>query len=402
MTTAPPLRRLAPAVTVAACYGAAVLLWFAFGRSVIPGRWLAVHLFTLGVLSNVVLALSDHFARTLLHSRSGHGPATRLVLLNGGVALVLAGLPTGWAVLLATGATVATAAVLWQYLDLRRMRRSALGSRFAFVVRGYERACGAFVHGALIGLLLGVGVLDGRWYGAARLAHLHVNLLGWGGLTLLATIVFFGPTMLRRRIEPGAEDGAAQALQWASAGLTVATIALLLTGAEAPVSTWARLLAGAGLAVYAAATTSIWLAVGRTAARAPASLERVLITAVGVWFVAVTWADAVVVAAGAWQYLDALGTALVLGVLLQAIIVALTYLGPMLRGATAADRGALRSRLQRLARSKAAALNGGIVLVLVATAGAVGAVPAAATVGWLLIAVVAVVSLSPLIATRAR
>ena len=44
--------------------------------------------------------------------------------------------------------------------------------------------------GALFGALVATSVLGGAWVTAVRMAHLHVNLLGWAGLTLLATIVF--------------------------------------------------------------------------------------------------------------------------------------------------------------------------------------------------------------------
>ena len=74
---------------------------------------------------------------------------------------------------------------------------------------GSSRFVDGFVHGAILGALLGTGVLTGRWYGAGRIAHLHVNILGWAGLTLLATLVFFGPTMVRTRIRQGADDDAA-------------------------------------------------------------------------------------------------------------------------------------------------------------------------------------------------
>jgi nitrite reductase (NO-forming) len=378
---------------IAVFYGVVALVWLAAGRGIIPGRWFGVHVFTLGVLSNLVMAFTDHFARTLLHSDVARGPAYRLVLLNAGVLLVILGLPSGFPVLVGVGATLATAAVMWVYLGLRRMRRQSLTSRFAFVVRGYERACGAFVHGALLGLLMGLDVLGGGWFGAARLAHLHINLLGWGGLTLLATIVFFGPTMLRRRIAPGAETVAAGALRWASTGLSAAAVGLLLTGAGAPLGTWMRVAAGVGLVVYAWATTRIWLPVARVAVTAAGSLERVLITFAGGWFVAVAWADAVVVMTGTWRVLDALGAALLLGVLLQAIIAALAYLGPMVRGRTPTARSALRGRLQRLALAKAAMLNLGAGIVVVASvAGGAGV----STAGWLLIALATVISAWPL------
>jgi nitrite reductase (NO-forming) len=392
-----PFQPLAPAVTVALLYGVAALVWLAIREQFDVSRWLALHLFTLGVLSNLVMALADHFARTLLHSQVGHGPRSRLVLLNIGVLSVLVGLPTGQRVAVGAGATLATAAVTWLYADVRRQRRRSLTSRFAFVVRGYERACGAFIHGALLGLLMGTGLLGGQWYGAARLAHLHVNLLGWGGLTLLATIVFFGPTMLRRRIEPGAEEVAARALKWASVGLSAATLALLLTGLGSPWAIWARLAAGAGLVVYAAAATSIWLPVARVAGSASDSFERRVLPVAAGWYLLVTWGDAVVVLAGAWRFLDALGAALLVGGLLQAILVALVYLGPMLRGRSPAHRAAMRERLQRYSTIRAIALNAGLILIIVATIMRDPAIQAASVAGWLLIAVAVVSSLWPLV-----
>lgn len=398
----PPLRGLLPSVMIAGLHGAAAVTLLAVGPAELTGRWLPLHLFTLGVVSNLVLALTDHFARTLLHTAAGRAHTGRLVVHNLGVVAILFGLSAGVLPLTAAGATLVTAAVTWLYVDLRRARRTSLGSRFAFVVRGYERACGAFIHGALLGLLMGTGLVAGRWYGAARLAHAHVNLLGWGGLTLLATIVFFGPTMLRRRIAEGAEVAAPTALRWASTGLSAGTIALLLTGAGPPFEVPLRLLAGAGLAGYAGAATVIWRSVGSVAGGAAPSVERRLLTAVGIWFVGGAWIDAAVVATGAWGYLDALGAVLLLGVLLQAIVAALIYLGPMLRGATADQRATVRGRLQRLPRAKAAVLNVGIVLVLLAGTGLGDVMPAPAAIGWAMVAAAAVISLAPLLGRAAR
>jgi hypothetical protein len=57
-----PFGSVRPAVIVAGIYLVAAGLW-ASGIAALPGgRWLAVHLFTLGVLSNLVMALTVHFA----------------------------------------------------------------------------------------------------------------------------------------------------------------------------------------------------------------------------------------------------------------------------------------------------------------------------------------------------
>lgn len=146
---------------VALVYAAATLGWVAAGTRLPAGRWPAVHLFTLGVLTNLVLAFSDHFGRALTRTP---GTLTRWqpVVLNIGVLAVLAGLPTGatWAVGL--GAVVTTGVVTASYLRLRRMRTRAVGARFGWIVRVYERAHGAFVHGAVLGALMGLGLLPGR------------------------------------------------------------------------------------------------------------------------------------------------------------------------------------------------------------------------------------------------
>ena len=62
-----------------------------------------------------------------------------------------------------------------------------------------------------------------------RIAHLHVNLL-LGGLTLLATIVFFGPTIARTRIREGADVRAACAVRLGAIGLGVGVAGIVGTG----------------------------------------------------------------------------------------------------------------------------------------------------------------------------
>jgi nitrite reductase (NO-forming) len=204
--------RLRPVAFVAAGYGLASVVWILAGEGLPGGRWLAVHLFTLGVVTNLVLGLSDHFSRALMH-QPGEAQRWQLALTNAGALAVLWGIPSAQSWAVAAGATALTVVVFASYRRLRTLRRTALGPRFSWVVRMYERAHGAFLHGALLGALIGTGVLSGRWIFAARTAHLHVNLLGWAGLTLLATVVFFGPTIGRTRIREGADVRAARALK---------------------------------------------------------------------------------------------------------------------------------------------------------------------------------------------
>jgi nitrite reductase (NO-forming) len=344
------------------------MVWIAVGDRLPGGRWLAVHLFTLGVLTNVVLAFSQHFGRTV--TRASDEPWWwQPAVANVAIALVLIGIPTGTRWATAIGATAVAAVVFDNYWRLRRMRKQAVGARFSWVARIYERAHGSFIHGATLGLLLGAGLLPGSWYGAGRVAHVHVNVLGWAGLTLLATLVFFGPTVVRARIEEGADARARAALHRGATSLTIAVLLLLASGVGATAGTGLRVLAAAGLAVYAWAVTVVCLPVLRVAWAAKPSATRLPMAAVCVWFPAVAWADVAVVATGHMRLLDALGLAALAGVLTQAIATALTYVAPMLRGRTKRAREQIMARLAVGATTRTAAYNLGVIAVTLVAAG---------------------------------
>jgi len=387
---------VAPAAGIAVVYGIATLVWVAVGDRLPGGRWLAVHLFTLGALSNVVTAFAQHFGRTVTRAAEERW-VWQPVALNLGVVLVLVGIPTGMRWLTAAGATTVTAVVFAGYRRLRRMRRQAVGARFAWIARMYERAHGAFVHGATLGLLLGVGVLSGAWYASGRVAHLHVNVLGWGGLTLLATLVFFGPTVVRARIEDGADARAASALRHGATGLTLAVLLLVASGLGGVPGTVLRLLAAAGLGVYARAVTVVCLPVMRVAWHAKPSPARLPLVSLCLWFQAVAWCDVVVIAMGGLRLLDALGVAALAGVLAQAIATALTYVAPMVRAVATTDGHRIMARFERGAAARTATYNLGVAAVTAAAAG--GPALAAtgsrvAATGWALMGLVVVVQIT--------
>lgn len=397
---APPRRRghgpVRVVLSVAAVGVVAAAAWLVAGDVLPGGRWFAVHLFTLGVLSPLVLGLSQHFASTL--TRLDEGPTTSLTLAFAtGAVGVLVAVPSGTRWLLVAGATVASAAVFTGYLRLRRRRKDATGARFGWVVRMYERAHGAFLHGAVLGALLGAGLLPGQWYLPGRVAHLHANVLGWGVLTLLATVVFFGPTILRRQIEPGADERAARRLRHGATGVSVAVLALLASGVGGLAGTGFRLLAAAGIATLAWVGTGTCLPIIRTALRGSPSAGRWPIAGACAWLAVALWADALVVALGAWRWLDALGAAALLGVLLQAIVAAVIHLAPVALGRGRQHRDALRDRIERFGGTRAAMLDLGVVLLVATTAARplLGTDPltgATGRVGWALVAV-AVLSL---------
>jgi len=394
-----PFASLGPVLAIAAMYAVGVFIWMSLGDHVPGGRWFAVHLFTLGVLSNLVVALSHHFTSTLLNVPSPGGQRGRFLLVNLGAVGVLAGFP--FTPVLVAAVTAITVAVAWLLLDLVRMDRAQPGHRFTFVVRGYQWACIAFLVGAVLGLLMGASWIPGQWVVPSRFAHLHLNLLGWGGLTLLATVVFYGPTIMRARMDAVAERRAPRAIALAAGGLGVATAGLIAIGLGGNAATWSRIGAAVGIAVYAAGATMIVVPVLRSTA--VSSAQTWLIRGAAAWFLAVVWVNAGVVAAGRWRLLDALGVALVVGVLAQAILAALGNLAPMVWSRGRDARAGARERLERFPRLRPAVLNLGAIAVVVAAflgrqADVAGAVLARA--GWVLVAVGALAQLALVASAR--
>jgi hypothetical protein len=378
-----PFGPAVPSILVALAYAAALAVWLVGGDALPGGRPFAVHLFTLGVLTNLVLTFSEHFTRTLTRT-AGERAWWWPVVTNVAIVAVLTGLASGRRWLLASGASLLIVVVFVAYRRLRRMRRGAVGARFGWIVRLYERAHGAFLHGAVLGAVMGVGLVSGTWYGATRIAHLHANLLGWGGLTLLATLVFFGPTMARTRIAPGADVVAARSLRHGATALGVAVVLLFLAGVGGSWGAMLNVLAAAALAVFATAATAVCLPVVKALRSAPATAARPLVLGVCGWTVVVVWADVVVVTGQAWRWLDALGVAALTGVLAQAILATLVYLAPMLRGRTAAAREVIRTRLDRGATGRAVAVSAGALCAMLGASRLADGVPLLA-VGWVLV-----------------
>lgn len=366
-----PFASAAPSIVVALVSLGAAALWVVAGTALPGGRVLAVHLFTLGALTTLIVTFSEHFTRTLTRA-PGDRHIAWPIATTGSIVLLLAGLATRHLPVLALGATATLVVIGAAGWRLRRLRRRAIGARFLWVVRSYEQAHLLFLVAGGLGAVLGLGLVTGPWFVAVRLAHLHANVLGWAGLTLLATLVFFGPTMVRTRIEPGADAVAARLLPATTAALLVAVVLLLGSGLDGPAGLVARITAAGALAVVATTSTAVLLPVLRAAWRTGPSAPRPAVLGTCGWFIAVLWADVVVVLTGAWRLLDAVGIAVLLGVLGQAVLATLTYLSPMLLGRSTGAREAIRSRLDHGATSRTLLANLGVVL---ATAGATRLLP---------------------------
>lgn len=387
----PRFRPVLGAFLTSGCFAAASLVWILAGSALPGGRWFAVHLFTLGVLTNLIAALMPHFAEALLHApvTSPRRVTGHLLARNGGALVVLVGLPTGATLLVAAGATVLAADILVLYVDLRRMRKRALPTPYAFVVRAYERACSAFLHGAVLGGLLGAGVLSGTWYGSGRVAHLLVLVLGWGGTTLLATLVTFGPGMMHVPMQHVSSETSAAALQRAHYGLTTAVVAMFATGVGGVAAGGARGVATVGMIVYAASAYDLCRPVLLAGNRRECTGVVAFVQSACAWFLVACYLATLFVITARPGLLDAAGVALLVGALVQSLLTSASHLLPMLWGKDAADRAYRLGELGRLPVARPIMLNvGTFVLVFSAIAGGGAGEFGAVTVriGWTCVA----------------
>ena len=189
-------------------YLAAGGMTVALGDRVTSGSWLAVHLVLFGAATNAIVVWSEHFAAALLRAApvSERMATARALALNLGVVAVLGGVHTSRPVLTAAGAWLVGAVVLAHAIALGARIGRALTGPLAATVWFYVAASAALLAGMGLGVLLAGGASDSAdAYRAMRLAHAHLNVLGWVGLAVVGTQFTLWPTVLRTRMVPGVE-----------------------------------------------------------------------------------------------------------------------------------------------------------------------------------------------------
>jgi nitrite reductase (NO-forming) len=338
-------------------------------------RWLAIHLLLLGAATNAIVTWGEHFAVALLRapSPSARRSGARIVVLNAGIVSVLVGVSSGWTLLTTVGTVLLLLVVSEHAVELVRLGRRALQNRFAGTVRFYVAGALALLPGLVLGRELAVQDLPDARHEALHAAHVHANLLGWVGLTVLGTLFTLWPTVLRTRIAADAMAWARRTLVLTVAGLSVAVLAFALD---------VRSAAAAGLVVYAAGVGAALVPLVRTA-RQKARSDRKrwgegaawMLAASCVWLLFGVLADAslVVLSPDASAYagrLDALVPPLLVGFVGQVLLGALTYLLPVVLGG---GPFAVRAAIERLAVAwpwRLALLDGGLLLTLVPLPGA--------------------------------
>ena len=362
---------------VVLAYLAAGGVVLALGERVGLGDWLALHLVLLGAASNAIVVWSEYFAAALLHTApAGERVAlVRTVALNAGIVAVLVGVPTGRSTLAAAGAGLAGVVVLVHGLALAGRVGRALPGRLSGTVWFYVAAGAALLVGMGMGLWLAGGVVgSAEAYLALRLAHAHLNVLGWVGLTVIGTQFTLWPTVLRTRMVPGLERAVRWSLPPLAVGLAVAAVGLAARN---------RPVALAGLALYAAGLGIALVPFVRTARGRPLRTAAAWMLGAGMaWLVVAVVGDLVALAASSRVIeLDGrvarLVPAVVAGFALQTLTGALSYLLPVVFGRGAWGNRRLTGILELAWPVRVAAVNLGVLVLVAAPAG--GGV---STIGW--------------------
>ena len=350
-----PLRDL-PVVVWLALLVAATL-----AHPVLPApRWLMIHLLLLGAVTHAILVWSTHFTETLLHvvGPSRRQQSVRLATLNLGVCAVVGGvLASRWPVTV-LGATAVSGSVVWHGVALVSMVRRSLPSRFSPVVRYYVAAACLLPVGAGLGASLARDLGD-PWHERLMFAHAVVNVLGWVGLTVAGTLVTLWPTMLRTRLDPGAERSARRALPVLLTGLALAA------GAAAG----GQLLpAAVGLAVYLGGLVVLGGPLVRvTRQRPPSSYAAWSVGAAGLWLVGCL--AVLVVGTGtssdwveAHRRFETVTPLLAAGFGAQVLLGALSYLIPVALGGGPAVTRRTRASIDRGAALRVTGANAGLLV----------------------------------------
>jgi len=292
-------------------------------------RWLAVHLLLLGAVTNAIVTWTEHFAVALLRARqpSRRAAAGRLAALNLAIVGILCGVAHGLAAVTVVSATLLGVVVLTHLGSLLRIARHALMGRFAGTVKFYVVAGVALVIGISFGTLLAVNGVSHRWHPPLHAAHVHANIFGWVGLTVLGTLFTLWPTVLRTRMVEHVMLSAKRCLVLTATGLAIAVTGLAMD---------LRWVGVAGLAIYGAGViVALQPFVATWRRKAPRDLAAWSLAAGAGWLVIGVGTDVVLLSSAPdltsyLPRLDALVPLLAVGFVLQVLLGALTYLLPAL------------------------------------------------------------------------
>lgn len=191
--------------------------------------WLTVHLLLLGAVTNAIITWSDHFISALLWTRSqNHNRQMAVILLlNTSIVgvLVSVSIHLNWLVVIFATLMFCTLVYFLQGISLAIKR--SLNKRFMGVLRYYQFAALALLVGITLGVINSFQTDEDPMQPRLALAHLHANLLGWVGITVIGTLVTLWPTVLRTPMHERAIRAAVIGLRFILVGTGMSILAAI-------------------------------------------------------------------------------------------------------------------------------------------------------------------------------
>ena len=207
---------------------AAIIVAALFHPFVTDGRWLLVHLFTLGAVTNSILIWSRHFTEKLLKTDvpdgNRHIQLVRIYLLNAGIVATVVGKLGDWWQVTTAGAAVVGIAVAWHAISLGRDLMAKRDRPFAISVAHYVASACLLPIGAALGAILASPKGD-TLHDDLLLAHEAINLIGFLGLAACGTLITMFPALWRTQMSPHSRPKLALAVQLI--GIATTTIGAL-------------------------------------------------------------------------------------------------------------------------------------------------------------------------------
>lgn len=191
--------------------GGLFLVWaavWAVERALAGGGawWGPLHAFMIGTVLLAISGATQLFSITwaaAVPTDPRIAAAQRWTLAVGAVAAIL-GIHRGVTWMTVLGATLVALAIAGLGWILVRIVRRSLLRRFDLATRFYLLAAASGLLGVALGGVLGVN-RAGSAYLDVRTAHLHLNLVGIVGFTILGTLPTLLPTTVRHRMVSGRE-----------------------------------------------------------------------------------------------------------------------------------------------------------------------------------------------------
>ncbi|WP_187404409.1 cupredoxin domain-containing protein [Corynebacterium sp. LK30] len=190
---------------------------------VTDGRWLLVHLFTLGAVTNSILIWGRHFTEKLLKIDVPVGnrkiQLANIYLLNVGIVATVVGKLGDWWPVTTVGAAVIGVAVAWHAISLGRDLVAKRDRPFAISVAHYVASACLLPIGAALGVIL-ASPKGKALHDDLLLAHETVNLIGFLGLAACGTLITMFPALWRTRMSPHSRPKLALAVQLIGIAIT--------------------------------------------------------------------------------------------------------------------------------------------------------------------------------------